>query len=231
MNRDILKRKIIKGSQDRHMSSRMAFTLIELLVIVAIIGVLAAVVIVNLDSAQARSRDTKRVSDLNEVAKTLQRYHADNGRFPRVAPSENLHKICGFPSPAEAPDSSVIIEAGDPDAVGCPTCVGKLDGWYVDGCLAGKTTVFDGLVTKGYMAQLPKDPKDGIQSFGYSYGHGGGTDATNSTVVGLRATMEQSVPSSNQSIPMYDGACNGADITPGSTSNSKGMAYCIKIAP
>ncbi len=44
------------------------FTLIELLVVIAIIGILSSVVLASLNSARAKGRDSRRVSDLKQMA-------------------------------------------------------------------------------------------------------------------------------------------------------------------
>jgi prepilin-type N-terminal cleavage/methylation domain-containing protein len=51
-----------------------AFTLIELLVVVAIVGILATVVVVNLSNAQVKSRDARRKADINSIAKAAELY-------------------------------------------------------------------------------------------------------------------------------------------------------------
>jgi len=58
------------------------FTLVELLIVIAIVGILAAVVLVNLNSARNRSRDTKRVADARQVLTALELYFQDNGGYP-----------------------------------------------------------------------------------------------------------------------------------------------------
>lgn len=54
------------------------FTLIELLVVIAIIGILATIVLVSLNSARQKARDTRRIGDLRQVALALEMYYDDN---------------------------------------------------------------------------------------------------------------------------------------------------------
>ena len=60
------------------------FTLIELLVVVAIIGILAGVVLVAVNSARARSRDAKRMADLKQLASALELYFLTNSTYPTL---------------------------------------------------------------------------------------------------------------------------------------------------
>lgn len=63
------------------------FTLIELLVVIAIIGFLAVIVMVALNSARTKARDTKRRGDLKQVAKALEMYYdaQPTGGYPSTA--------------------------------------------------------------------------------------------------------------------------------------------------
>ena len=60
--------------------TKKAFTLIELLVVVAIIGILATVVVVNLTNAQKKSRIAKTRSDLSEISKASDLLFLDTGQ-------------------------------------------------------------------------------------------------------------------------------------------------------
>ncbi len=66
-------------------SRQKGFTLIELLVVIAIIGILAAIGLSALTSARKKARDSRRKSDLREVANALELYYSDNGSYPQVS--------------------------------------------------------------------------------------------------------------------------------------------------
>src|SRR3989338_5409213 len=61
-----------------------AFTLIELLVVISVIGLLASIVLVSLNSARAKARDAKRLTDLAQIKKALELYYDDNGSYPNT---------------------------------------------------------------------------------------------------------------------------------------------------
>jgi prepilin-type N-terminal cleavage/methylation domain-containing protein len=69
------------------------FTLVELLVVIAIIGVLATLVLLQLGSARARARDTKRITDVNQVRTAVEQYYEDNnGSYPAAIDAASLGK-------------------------------------------------------------------------------------------------------------------------------------------
>ena len=63
-------------------NSHRGFTLIELLVVVAIIGILSSVVLASLNSARAKARDTRRLSDMRQIQRALEMYYDANGSYP-----------------------------------------------------------------------------------------------------------------------------------------------------
>ena len=61
---------------------KIGFTLIELLVVISIIGILAALIMVNFNAARERARDVQRKSDLDQIKKALRMYYNDNNQYP-----------------------------------------------------------------------------------------------------------------------------------------------------
>ncbi len=116
-----------------------AFTLIEILVVVTIIGILAAIAFVNFNESQKKSRDARRISDIGELVKAVQLYHEKFNAFPdNVLGTES--RACYFP-----------YYSGFSATVSLPGCLAG------SGTKAGQTT--HGLVDKGIILDLPKDPK------------------------------------------------------------------------
>lgn len=73
--------KIEKGGEYEIM--KKAFTLIELLIVIAIIGILAGILFVSIgQNPLIRARDTKRISDLQNLRTALTLYYTDNNAYP-----------------------------------------------------------------------------------------------------------------------------------------------------
>lgn len=65
--------------------SKSGFTLIELLVVIAIIGILASVVLVSLNTARQKARDSRRVADMRTIQLALSMYYDSNNAYPVLA--------------------------------------------------------------------------------------------------------------------------------------------------
>jgi prepilin-type N-terminal cleavage/methylation domain-containing protein len=61
------------------------FTLIELLVVIVIIGILIALILPNLFSAEKRARDTTRKNDLKNDKTALESYFSDHNYYPAAS--------------------------------------------------------------------------------------------------------------------------------------------------
>ena len=59
------------------MKTRFGFTLIEILVVIAIIGMLSALLLPNFMGARERARDAQRKSDLKQIQKAMEFFRQD----------------------------------------------------------------------------------------------------------------------------------------------------------
>lgn len=89
---------------------KRAFTLVELLVVIAIIGILASIVTVSLSSSQVRARDTKRISELTQLAKLIKIYIVATGNVP--ADIAGCDTSYGGGNPCPTPGSGWNSSAG-----------------------------------------------------------------------------------------------------------------------
>ena len=68
--------------------NKKGFTLIELLVVVAIMGLLAALAIISLNTARAKARDARRVADIKQIHTAIELYYTDQNQYPAdITPS------------------------------------------------------------------------------------------------------------------------------------------------
>ena len=63
-------------------SKKRGFTLIELLVVIALISLLSSVVFASLNSARAKARDARRISDIKQLQLALELSYANTGTYP-----------------------------------------------------------------------------------------------------------------------------------------------------
>jgi type II secretion system protein G len=65
-----------------HLPRFKAFTLIELMIVIAILGVLAAMVSGNFITSLKKGRDARRKADLEQIQRALEMYYEDNKNYP-----------------------------------------------------------------------------------------------------------------------------------------------------
>jgi|SRR3989344_5474436 len=77
--------------------NKNGFTLIELLIVVAIVGVLASLLMVNFVGIRQRARDAQRKSDIRQIQSALEMYRADQGSYPTSLSSCSSSLMGGSP--------------------------------------------------------------------------------------------------------------------------------------
>ncbi len=130
------------------------FTLVELLIVIVVIGILASLVLNNIQGAQGKARDSQRVTDISNLSSKLEEYHNDNGGYPNTFTAATLPGI--DPEALKDPlGNSITINAPVSDqvaavAVAAPTATGASYKYipYPTGCLA---TTCTGYVLKSYI--------------------------------------------------------------------------------
>lgn len=68
-------------TKNHKLKTDAGFTLVELLVVITIIGILATVVLVSLNSARGKARDAKRLGDVRQIALALEFCYNDIGKY------------------------------------------------------------------------------------------------------------------------------------------------------
>src|SRR3954469_9782954 len=83
-------------------NKQKGFTIVELLIVIVVIGILAALVIVQFTNVQARARDAERKSDIRALQSKVAEYYALNGYYPTA-----LSQVSSLPAEAcKAPGGS-----------------------------------------------------------------------------------------------------------------------------
>lgn len=126
------------------------FTLIELLVVVALIGVLATLLVANLNAARERGRDAQRKSDLRNMQTALRLYFNDKGIYPAHDATSFQILGCGSLGTSScawgeiwSADSIVYMPTLPKDPLPSQTYryqqTGSGDGYIIQACLENKS--------------------------------------------------------------------------------------------
>ena len=151
-------------------SRARGFTLIELLIVITIIGLVATISVASISTARARSRDTKRASDMKQIQKALELSYEPGSGYPVVA-------------------SPLVIGTATTDVLcGLGSAAGFKADQTAGNCDAGK--IFMGLV--------PFNPTPGGASYTYRSTTGAGVACTVAPCNGfcVQTTLERGVVSS-----------------------------------
>lgn len=85
-----VKSVILQVSLMHLLKLKRGFTLIELLIVIAVIGILATMIMANLQGVRERARDARRKGDLDAVKVALRLYYTDQRSFPNSDTNGNI---------------------------------------------------------------------------------------------------------------------------------------------
>lgn len=134
--------------------AQQGFTIIELLIVIAIIAILAGLVLNNFKGAQAKARDTQRVTDINNIHSKLEEYYNERGGYPNTFSQTDLPGIDAS-SLTDADNATITINtAGAADEAGADAYtagVGNTGEYRYSAFPTGCTTNCTGYVLKTFI--------------------------------------------------------------------------------
>ena len=178
------------------MENKKGFTLLELLIVIAILAILAAAVLVVINPAEIlkKSRDTRRVNDLDSLRSALAMYITDVS-----SPDLDGAGNCSNTEWISTTDAAASCRSNP-----APATCNKSEGTAVDG--SGWIPVnLSSISTGSPIASLPLDPTNDDTYF-YSYR----CDGTNTTFE-LNANLESTYYTTTISAETKDGG-NDTDL-------------------
>lgn len=86
------------------------FTLVELIVVIAIIGILSAVIIPKFSQAVNAAKDVRLKADLRSVDSAVMQYYAAKGSYPETAAAFSVYLT---PWPNDATGAALVYETAE----------------------------------------------------------------------------------------------------------------------
>jgi general secretion pathway protein G len=119
----------------RTKKSQRGFTLIELIVVTTIVGILAAVAVVNVKYAQRKAREAALMENLKNMRTAIDTFYADKQRYPsdlnelvpnylKAVPKDPITGLAEWDEVMDTPDPE---EPESTDATGEPVQPGMSD--------------------------------------------------------------------------------------------------------
>jgi prepilin-type N-terminal cleavage/methylation domain-containing protein len=146
---------------------RGGFTLVELMLVIAIIGILATVGIFMLNIARAKSRDAKRVSDIQIIRAALESYWLDQAAYPSA----------GTAIPLGTGVAGVLTQNGLEALPGTATAYLQMP----TGPLANEFYQYQSTVAGGYALRFTTEYLTAYGSAGTYYAHTNAVDTDSSS--------------------------------------------------
>ena len=84
----------ILSPKAKSLNSSRGFTLVELMVVIAVIGILIGIAVLNLPGVTKSARDAQRASDLRQLSTILERYKTQNEAYPL---SDSNYEVTNHP--------------------------------------------------------------------------------------------------------------------------------------
>lgn len=132
------------------MRYKLGFTLIELLIVIAILGILAAGILVAIDPVEqlARSRDSVRISVIRQLSKAMSGYRISNPAYP-TQDNSWITSLVNFGEIKTAPQNP------NPSSSPCPfgTNVGSQNGYCY--LTDGNAVIYVLVESKSYKQKIP----------------------------------------------------------------------------
>jgi len=75
----------------------VGFSLMELLIVIALIGILTAVVSVSFSFIQKKSRDARRIGDMKAIQNAFEQYYVTNKSYPAACAIDSEYLPGGIP--------------------------------------------------------------------------------------------------------------------------------------